>query len=251
MSSAKRLSSLFAWASVSASTAMRVVSRAGMTGSLFLPRREGSTGSGADQALGGGARLLGDFGAGEHAGDLLAPALGGDLAYPGGYALAAVERVLGYEIVTIGAGRDLRRVGDRHDLDARGRPREAHANGVGDRPADPRVDLVEDERRGGAAVVEPDLQRQEKARQFASRGDAHQRAGSGAGIGLHPKLDAVDAARARGSEFTRDLGREARALELERLEFGAHRLVELRAGTTARSGEPGGARAIMRLGVAG
>ena len=50
----------------------------------------------------------------------------------------------------VGAGGDLRRMGDRQDLD-RAEPRQPLADGVGDRAADARVDLVEDQRRRRAA----------------------------------------------------------------------------------------------------
>src|SRR5215471_18584259 len=45
-------------------------------------------GGGSDQPLGGGARLFGDLGAREHAGDLFSPFLGGELGDPGRHALA-------------------------------------------------------------------------------------------------------------------------------------------------------------------
>src|ERR1700751_5280269 len=105
---------------------MWVASRAAMR-LVIPPTGEGSTRGGADEALGGGAGLFGDLGAGEHAGDLLAPALGGHLVNTGGDALAAVERVLRDQIVTIGAGGDLRRVRHRYDLNAGSKPRQPHA----------------------------------------------------------------------------------------------------------------------------
>jgi hypothetical protein len=43
----------------------------------------------------GGARLVGDLGAGQHAGDFLAAVVGGERVDAGGDALALVERVLG------------------------------------------------------------------------------------------------------------------------------------------------------------
>ena len=148
-----------------------------------------------DQPLGGGAGLVGDLGAGQHAGDLLAAALGGELGDAGRDALALVERVLADEVMPVGARRHLRRVRHRQHLHAAREPREPHADRVGHRAADAGVDLVEHQRRRRAAVGQHDLERQQEARQLAAGGDLHQRPRPRAGIGLHPELDAVDAVR--------------------------------------------------------
>src|SRR5436190_19526701 len=66
----------------------------GMTAARPLPRR-------ADQPLRGLARLLGDLGAGQHAGDLLAPPLGRKLAYIGRDTLATRMRILGDEVMPV------------------------------------------------------------------------------------------------------------------------------------------------------
>src|SRR3569623_1291025 len=58
----------------------------------------------------GGAGLVGDLGAGEHARNLLAPRLGGDLGDARCDALALVERILRDDVVTLRLRRDLRRV---------------------------------------------------------------------------------------------------------------------------------------------
>src|SRR5262249_46369828 len=60
-------------------------------------------GSRADQAFGRRAGLFGDLGAGQHAGDLLTPVSGGNLRDPGRDPFAAVERLLGDQIVTLRA----------------------------------------------------------------------------------------------------------------------------------------------------
>jgi hypothetical protein len=151
-----------------------------------------------------------DLGARQHAGDLLAPARVGKLGDAGRHAPAAVERVLADEVVPRRARGDLRGVGDGHHLHAAAEAREPHADGVGDRAADAGVDLVEDQRRRRAAIGEHHLERQQEAREFAARGDLHQRARPRAGIGLHPELDPVDAVRARGGRSLVDLRREAR-----------------------------------------
>ena len=109
-----------------------------------------------------------------------------------------------------------------------------HADGVGHRAADAGVDLVEHQRRRRAAIGQHHLERQQEARQFAAGRDLHQRPRPRAGIGLHPELDAVDAVRPGGGRVAVDLGRELRALELERLEFAIDRLVERGGGLGAR-----------------
>src|SRR5262249_60075190 len=65
-----------------------------------------TAGLGAHQALGGGTCLLGDLGAREHAGDLLAAMVGSDFGNPGCDPLAAVERLFGDQIMALGASRD-------------------------------------------------------------------------------------------------------------------------------------------------
>src|SRR5438876_591957 len=61
-----------------------------------------------DQPLRCAARLLGDLGAGEHAGDFLAPPVGGKLAHAGRDAFSPRQRILGDQIMLLGARRDLR-----------------------------------------------------------------------------------------------------------------------------------------------
>ena len=182
-----------------------------------------------DQAFGGGAGLVGDLGAGQHAGDLLAPFLGRHLGDAGGDPLALFQRVLADEIMAVGARRHLRGVGHRQHLHAGGELGQPHADGVGHGAADAGVDLVEHQSRRRAAVGEHHLERQQEARQFAAGGDLHQRPGPRAGIGLHPEFDPVDAVRPGGGGIADDLGGKFRPLQLERLEFGIDRLVE-RAG---------------------
>ena len=127
-----------------------------------------------------------------------------------GHALALVGGGLGDAQMSARARRDLRRMGHGQHLHARGEPREALADGVGDRAADARVDLVEDQRRRRAAIGEHDFQRQHEAREFAARGDLHQRPRPRARIGLHPEFDAVDALGPAADGSLVDLRREAR-----------------------------------------
>ena len=137
----------------------------------------------------------------------------------------------------VGARRDLRRMRHRHHLHLGGEPRQPRADGVGHRAADAGIDFVEHQRRRRAAIGQHHLERQQKARKFAAGGDLHQRSRPRAGIGLHPELDAVEAVRAWRCRIAFDLGRELRALELERLEFGIDRLVELLRRLRARGRE--------------
>src|SRR3954468_4153289 len=69
------------------------------------------TGRRANELLGGGSRLGGDLGAGQHPGDLLAAPRRFERGDAGRHPLALLQRVLGDEIMPFGARRDLRRVG--------------------------------------------------------------------------------------------------------------------------------------------
>ncbi len=100
--------------------------------------------------------------------------------------------------VLIGARGHLRRMCDRDHLHAPAEPRQALADGVRNRAADAGIDLVEDQRRRRAAIGQHHFQRQQETRELAAGGDLHHRARPGAGIGLHPELDPVDAVRACG-----------------------------------------------------
>ena len=119
-----------------------------------------------------------------------------------------------------------------------------HADSIGHGAADAGIDLVEHQCRRRAAVGEHDLEREQKARKLAARRDLHQRSGPRAGIGVHPELDAVEAVRAFG--FAVDLGGEFRPLELQRLELGIYRLVELLRGASPRRRQRLRRRAIAR-----
>ena len=86
-------------------------------------------------------------------------------------------RILGDAEMALGLRRDLRRMGDGENLDAGCEPRQPLADRLGDRAADARIDLVEDQRRRRAAIGKHDFQRQHEAREFAAGGDLHQRPG--------------------------------------------------------------------------
>ncbi len=153
-----------------------------------------------------------------------------------------------------GAGGDLGGVGDGENLRLDRQAREALADRVGDRAADPGVDLVENQRRRGAALGEGNLEREEKAREFAARGDLHQRPRPRAGIGLHAELHSVVAVGRNQAVVARDFGAEARALQFQRRQFGVHRALQFARGALARVrqrrrglGVSRGRRARLRL----
>src|SRR5262249_50228747 len=151
--------------------------------------RDGCSGSltrRAHQPFGGGARFGGNLSAREHAGDLFAPTFGRKLAHARRHPLTFVERILGDQIVMLGAGGDLRRVSDGQGLHALAEACQPQADGIRNRAADPGIDFVKHQGRGGAAAGEHDLERQQKAREFTAGGNLHQWARTGAGIGLHP-----------------------------------------------------------------
>ena len=112
--------------------------------------------------------------------------------------------------VPVGGGRDLRQVRDAEHLRGRGELAQLvgqHARGAA---ADARVDLVEDEHLGGAAVARREAHGERDARELAARGDAAERAGGQARVGGQAHLDGVAPARAERRVGDRDL--EARAV---------------------------------------
>ena len=89
----------------------------------------GSLVSARDQRAGGGAGGVGDFGAGEHAGDLLLAGLGGEGRDGGGGGAGAGG--LGHAPLGVGAGGDLGAVGDHQHLAGGGQRLEPRAHRVG------------------------------------------------------------------------------------------------------------------------
>src|SRR5512138_571367 len=147
MAPVRRSSSAFACSAVSLSTATaaKESSPEDWRGEVFffgigwqrvLRRKVRS--AGADQAFGGGACLLGDLGAGEHAGDLLAAVAGAELAHLGGDALAG--GALQHLPMVRAARGDLRAVGDDQDLAVARQPLEPLADRVRRGAADAAVD---------------------------------------------------------------------------------------------------------------
>ena len=126
----------------------------------------------------------------------------------------------------IGACGNLRRMRHRHHLHLSRKPRQPCADGVGHGTPYAGVDLVEHQRRRGSLVGQHHFQRQQETRQLAAGGDLHQRSRPGAGIGLHPELDAIEPLRPRRGRIRIDLGHEFCALEFQRRQFGVDRLVE-------------------------
>ena len=111
---------------------------------------------------------------------------------------AAVTFPFDDPIMRVGVGRDLRQVRDaQHLMTARQAPQRS-PDRLGAAPADPRVDLVEDERGGRVGFGEDALDRQGDPGQFAARGDLRQRSRRLAGVRREPVDDFVDAAGVEG-----------------------------------------------------
>ena len=143
---------------------------------------------------------------------------------------AALDRRLGDEKVRDGARRDLRCVGDGQHLHLRREPRQADADRVGNRPADRRVDLVEDQRRRRAAVGERHLEGEEKAGEFAARGDLHHRPRLAPRIGPDQKGDVVDAGGGSPRRIAAEGHGKLRPFELQRRQLGLDRFLEVACG---------------------
>ena len=149
------------------------------------------------------------------------------------------------------ARRDLRAVRHHEQLRGIGKPREPLADRARHGTADTAVDLVEDHRRGTALLGQHDLQREDEARQFATRGDLDERCERRAGVGRDLELDTVLARRRPCLGRGRcDNGPETRGIELERDELALHRSIELERGGGTRLGQRGGGGVIggARLG---
>ena len=95
----------------------------------------------AASSVGGGARLGRHLGARQHAGDLLAAALGVERQHVGAGGVAG--RRLADQPVPVGDRRDLRRMRDHQHLDVLGQPLQPLADGGRGGAADARIDLVE------------------------------------------------------------------------------------------------------------
>ena len=112
-----------------------------------------------DQAVGRGARLLGDPSAGEHARDLLAPRRSGKLLDLGSRqcGLAAARLALAHAPVMGAARGDLGRVGDDKDLELPAQALQPFADRRRGRAADAAIHLVEHQRRrrGDARAAPP------------------------------------------------------------------------------------------------
>ena len=101
----------------------------------------------------------------------------------------------------VGAGGDLRQVGDGDDLAAGAELLHEAADGLGDGAADAGVDLVEDQRRrrcaGALALGADDGDGEGDSRQLAARGDLGERPRRRAGVAGDQELDRFDAERLR------------------------------------------------------
>ena len=144
---------------------------------------------------------------------------------------------------------DLRQVGDADDLAAAGEGLQLLAHRAGGLAADPRVDLVEDQRVGSAAALAlggDAHQRQHHPRELAARGRLAQRAGRHARVRGDHELDLVGARRAGAVLARGQRHGEARALHGQRRQPPADRV-----GEAGRRRRPRGRQAGRGLGQLG
>ena len=122
--------------------------------------------------------------------------------------------------------RDLRVMGDDQHLRARRQTRKPGAHRVRHRPADPGVDLVEDQAWNGMAIRQHDAQRQHEPREFAARRDPLQGAAFASGAGGDAEAYALGAVRARGRAEACHLDREAGGAQPQRGELAGNLLAQ-------------------------
>ena len=170
---------------------------------------------GSDKAPGGGSRLLRNLFARKHTGDFFAAAanvqrLGAGLD---GDSLAVTARGFVKPEVRVRVRSHLRRVGYRQDLSAMPQPLKALPDRRSRRPANTRIDFVEDQHRRGGFFRENHFKREQEASQLAARSHLHQWARVRPRVRLNMKHDrftpegpAGEAAFVLGKPFS--LGRE-------------------------------------------
>ena len=158
-----------------------------------------------EELAGAGQRRRATGVAAEHLGQLDDPALAVELLDLGHG--PAVALALGDPVVGVGVGGDLGQVRDAQDLVASGEGPQAAPDRVRAAPADPRVDLVEDEDGRLVGLGQDALDRQRDARQLAARRDPRERPGRLARVRGEAVDDLVGAARVE---------RDGVAIELDR-----------------------------------
>ena len=153
----------------------------------------------------------------------------------------------------IGAGGDLRQVGDREHLHPLAELLHQAADGLGDRAADAGIDLIEDQRAGAAVLLAGgDGDGQRDARELAARGDLGQRARRAAGVAGDEELGRLHPEALRlVLRQQRDL--EAAAGHAELLHRLRHRVRQRRRRLGARGADGLGFLlvALERVGLAG
>jgi hypothetical protein len=136
------------------------------------------------------ARGLGDVGAADHPRELL------DLAPPvelvDARLGALADALLSDREVGVGEASDLGLVGDTDDLVCAAEVPEPPADRLRHAPADPDVDLVEDERARDLGRRGDGLEREHQPRDLAARRDAHERPGLLARVCRDEELDPVE-----------------------------------------------------------
>ena len=109
----------------------------------------------------------------------------------------------------VGERRDRREVRDAQHLPVTRDVGDRAADPLRDRAADAGVDLVEDVETGGTAVGEHALQREQRARELAARGDPPERARVDARVRRDQELDAIDAVATETRAVDVELGSAA------------------------------------------
>ena len=203
---------------------------------------------GLEQPLCGSPRLGGDFRAGQHAGDFLAAVIGGSALtrvatrLPLSSASLEISRCWLARTATCGACVTAITCTLEASRDSRAPIASATA------PPTP-VSISSNTSVGAEPRSDSTTLSASKSAKLAAGSDLHQRAGSRAGIGLHPELDAVVALRAGRNRIGFNLRGEPRAFELQRREFGVDRLVQFLRRLDPRRGEFRRSQRVTLVGI--
>src|SRR5208337_3097776 len=187
----------------------------------------------SDEAGSRSPRRLRNLSACEHARYLLAPSAAVKRLGAGfdGDSFAIAARCLVKPVMGIGMGRDLRRVRHGQDLRPMPQPGKTSPNRRSSRPANTRVDLIEDKNRGGGLFRENNFESEKKTGQFSARSDLHQWAGVRPRVRLNmkhhrftPERSASEATLILGKYLS--LGHEPRFFKPQRSQLFLNRSVQ-------------------------
>ena len=144
-------------------------------------------------------------------------------------------------------GRDLRRMGDDQHLRTIRQILQTAADGIGGGPADPAINLVKDHDQRVIPPRQADLQRQQKAGQFATGGDLVQRSRRCARVSRHRERHGIAPVRpGLGGRYD---GAKDRTFHLQRHQFSGHGAVQPGRGLGSGGGQRAGRGIIVRLSV--